>query len=1387
MYDFVVIKSRYIKKDVVEIYPVFRTTKSSDLMIKGQDFFAVWDTDEKLWIKDEDTVINKIDKEIEAEAKRLKNNSPEGVRVIPKYMWDSSSGSLREFHTLCQHLMRDHFKCLDNKVVFANDTPSKNDYVSFKLNYEFKEGSTSSFNEMLGTLYDPEEFDKIKWLIGSIITGDSIDIQKFFVIYGQPGSGKSTVIHILEKMFDGYNIHFNAKDIGSANAQFSMEQFYDNPLLAIQHDGDLSRITDNTKLNSIVSHEVLEINRKHKSKVDTRIDAMLVIATNNPVKITDSKSGLIRRLIDINPSGKRIETRKFKQLNKDILNNELGAIAYECVKFYNQKGIGYYDNYIPVKMMFATNDIYNFVDEYKPQLIANDPISIKSLYDMFSQFCDDNNIQMNDGHHKKSDLRREIEPFYEEYIDDKVVDGVRIRRGFHKFLPNKYNILKSNPSELIEIPNDPNRGWINFKVQHSLLDDVLADCKAQYINPDTDGPKRSWDNVNLKLKDLDTGKLHYVIPMSFLIMADFDIKDQNGKKNFELNRQIAEKFPQTYGELSKSGEGIHLYYYYKGDPSKLSRLYDENIEIKTFTGNASIRRMVTKCNDIQIATLNEGDLPLKEVKTNMLDWDGIKDEKMLTNLIIKCLKKEHHGYTTPEVNYIYSSLEEAYEKGIDYDLRELQPDVEAFCHSSSHNAKQCLKLYAKMHFCSKKYEDFKPKTDDGTDVTLTKSIDISKENSKPIAVFDTEVWPNLFILVYKEVDKGECVKLINPSIETVRQFVENYRIVGFNNLNYDNAIIYGYMLGYNNLNLYSLSKDLIKEKRSPFPKARTLSHCDLMDLSAEKFVSLKKWEIRLGIHHQENEYDWNKPLPEEYWDEAIGYCCNDVLATEALFHHLKGKYEARKILVKLANIFDKKELSTENDKTNTLTTRIIFRGASREEAQRSLVYTDLSTGISSDGTYHEYNKFEGYTFDPYPKKGDSKSYYLGEEINEGGKVYVEPGIYTDVLLDDVQSMHPHSLLALNYLGKYTENFKMLMDLRLAVKHKDFDAINMMADGALQGLVTPDMSDDELDVINNALKVAINSVYGLTSSTYNTHFYCEKNKDNIIAKRGALFMTLLKQQVQELGYTVAHIKTDSIKIPNYTPEIKQFISDFGHKYGYDFDPEAVFEKYCIVNKAVYICKVKEGKEHHAGPGQWAGTGTQFNPDTNPYVFKTLFSHEPIDISDMCETKSVTGDAAIYIDRNAGLPDDSELVKVLELRADGRRPDFKGYSKKNADLLEHYNDRNDDDVRQLISECHDYQFIGKVGQFCPMVESDHGSGVLYTYKDGKYSSLNGSKGYRWRPTEEVKALHLEHLIDRSYYRVKVDEAINDISQYCKDGMDLEWFLDGDPGIFNHAETY
>lgn len=381
------------------------------------------------------------------------------------------------------------------------------------------------------------------------------------------------------------------------------------------------------------------------------------------------------------------------------------------------------------------------------------------------------------------------------------------------------------------------------------------------------------------------------------------------------------------------------------------------------------------------------------------------------------------------------------------------------------------------------------------------------------------------------------------------------------------------------------------------------------------------------------------------------------------------------------------------------------------------------------------NAFPGYEF------VDGKNIYRGTDVGKGGYVYAEPGMYGNIALLDVASMHPHSAINLNAFGEYTQHFKDLVDARIAIKRKDFDKARKMFGGKLAPYL-----DDETTAKNltQALKIAINSVYGLTSANFDNPFRDIRNKNNIIALRGALFMRTLQDEVQKRGFKVAHIKTDSIKIPDATPEIIEFVMDFGRKYGYEFEHEATYDRMCLVNDAVYIAKYDNG--------EWTATGTQFQI---PYVFKKLFSKEDILFNDLCETKSVT--SSLYLDMNENLPDVSSLEKEL-----------------NKVLKNSPGDENlINNLKEEIAKGHNYRFIGKVGRFCP-IKPGCGGGLLMREKDGKYYSATGAKGYRWLEAEIVSSLGRTDDIDEGHFKEMADAAIDTIKKYG----DYEWFVSDAP---------
>lgn len=1223
----------------MEAAPWFLNTNSRDIMLRDGDFVAIWNPKTNLWSKNEFDVIDLIDTGVREYVENLSVQN-----VIPRFCASEKDGVWKRYRQWTKNMINtDH--PLDRMPVFKNTPIRQDDHVSYRLPYSLEDGIPVNWAKLVDTLYDPSERQKIEWTIGSVLTGDCRKIDKFVVFYGDPGSGKSTILNVMQKLFGEFCVPFDSESLAQRNNSFALSAFADDPLVAIEHDGDLSRIETNTRLNSIVSNEVQLVNEKFKKPRSLRITTTLIMASNNPVKITDANSGIPRRLLDVTPSGNRLPVLEYRTV-MDGVYQELGVIAKHCIGVYQSLGPDYYRNYRSRTMISETNPVFNFVSEVYDGFGPDDKITLAKAYSDYKDYVEETGLQYQMPRYRfKTELRRYFREFHERVM----IDGVSYRSLFIGFQTDRF---ESRLSEGVQVKSE---NWLELNTGGStIFDEHFAGCKAQYSS-DRGTPRKAWSYVDTTLGDIVPTDEHYVLMPEEYICIDFDLKGDNGEKDLNANLRAASAWPPTYAETSKSGGGIHLIYRYPVDKDTLAE-YSPGIEIKRFRGNASLRRRLSLHNGRGIEDY-PGDLPAKAIK--MINKKHVQDENHLRSLIAKALRKEVHANTAPNVDFIKSILDEAYESGITYDVSDARNAVTSFAMSSTNQSDHCLKMVQQMHFMS---ED---------------KAEVAEEGNGRIAFYDVEVFPNLFVICYKIKGQSNVRFLVNPSAKAVKSLFD-LRLIGFNNRKYDNHIMYAASLGYSNAELFEISQRIINnEKNATFREAYNLSYTDIYDFSTKK-QSLKKWEIELGIKHQENNLPWDQPVPEGQWDDVVEYCKNDVEATEIVFDHLASDWGARKILAELSGL-------SVNDTTNQHTCALVF-GKERRPDKSKFVYTDLS------------EMFPGYTFDKF--KGSS---YRGEDPGEGGYVYSEPGYYENVALLDVASMHPTSIEQLNLFGPYTQRYSELKQARVAIKHKDMDALSKLFDGRLVEIA----KNYDLDELGKALKIPINSMYGLTSAKFDNPAWDPRNVDNIVAKRGALFMIDLKHYVQEeLGLTVAHIKTDSIKIPGATPEDIQKVMSFGRRYGYDFEHEATYAKMCLVNKAVYIARYAFPHE-----GEWTATGKQFQ---EPYVFKKLFTKEPIEFDDYIQTKQVK--TAMYL----------------------RFPNSGDH------------------------------FVGKVGAFVPIKPDRGGAELLRENSEGVVKdAVVGTKGYRWKEAEMVRFMHQEQDVDTSYAEMLADEAKQAIEQY----VDLE----------------
>lgn len=1143
---------------------------TKDLICKGGTFYAYWDGE--IWVTDFMELCQKIDSTIINKCEELRKEHPEN-KYTPKLLNDHTSAMMTSFQKYLSQMPQSE-KSFNNQIKFSGDEIKRSDLVTRVLPYRPEPGDTPNFDELFGVLYSSHELNKILWFVGALLSGDMPRIQKFLFLYGGKGTGKGTIIKVIKMIFDGYYGSINLKAL-TGRSEFSTAEVQELPVL-IDEDCDISSIENDTNLLKLTAHEPMLINQKYKKPYGITFNGLLVAASNERFKVKHIDSGITRRAIVAEPTSEKVTLEVYSKLMKGVAF-EIPMIAQRSIDQYEEWGPGYFENYVDVATIEATDHIFSFVDEYRAQL--GDPCTLTVAANLYKDYLMDIGYNT-DGYKRK--IKTALMKYYREFNKQRKVDGVNLK--------NVYSGFKSELFQSIEGVEDSDlETWIKLDSTTDLLQHYIPDAQAQLAN--NDGfPLKKWENVNTRLRDIDTSKLHYARLELNHIVIDFDLK-KDGEKDLATNIEAASEFPPTYCEVSKSGHGLHLHYIWQGDPEKLSSIYSEGIEIKVYKGLSSLRRQFSFSNKFHISTISTG-LPLKEESHKMYnDIDSmVWTERKIRTAIERNLRKEIHAATTPSIDFIKKILDDATASGLYFDVSDMQQDVLVFAMNSTNQRQRCVDTVSKMIF---KHIPEIPQNQNNQV--------IPKEE---LWIWDVEVYQNLFIVVAKKYGTNEYIRLANPSQYEIESLLQK-PLAGFNNLRYDNHIMYGALVGETNQQLYNRSQSIISKNGNGYNYlAYDLSYIDVYEMSNTK-KKLKLWEVELNIKHEEMDWPWDQPLPEELWDKAIGYCENDVNATEAVFKHLEADYNARCILATLSGL-------PINSTTQQHTAQIIFEGDLNPTD--SLVYTDLS------------KEFPGYEYHWEKKEVKKKdgtiaetkklvSTYMGEVTSEGGYVHSEPGIYKDVVLIDVASEHPHSAVALNYFGKYTKNYLGLIDLRIAIKHGDYDYASKAFGGKLKPYLK-DRSKKMQKDLAYAIKIPINIVYGMTSASFANPFRHPDNIDNIVAKRGALFMITAMKAVQERGYKVCHVKTDSLKIPGADQETIDFCMDLARKYGYEFEHEHTYKRMCLINKSEYIAQLEDGS--------WEPTGARF---AEPYVLKKLFTKEPLVEEDYFQIKGVQ--TAIYL--------------------------------------------------------------------------------------------------------------------------------------------------------------
>lgn len=1351
----------------------FNYVYNEDLVVRGGAFAYYWDGEQ--WSKDLKNVVLNIDSNVRAAVNKLKAEHPDST-IKYGLAENSNSGIVTKFQKYCQALQTKDIT-FNTKIFFDDQTPKRDDYSTIRLNYHPQHGKCDSFDKLAGTLYNPEELDKILWAIGALFTGNMPKIQKFLFLYGAAGTGKGTMLDIISKMFQDYRADIDLEKLTNGS-QFGTSQIVDVPLL-VDSDSKIDRIKKDTDLLKLVSHEPVMVRKLYQDGYSVSFQGLLVTASNAAYDAKNVNSGIHRRALVVHPSGNIVSKEDYNRLMNDI-NYEIPYIAQKAIDRYNELGEAYYDNYRDEDMVMYSDKFHACVSENLALFTDNDGITLNQATSIYKTYIEELGWEEKG---IKAKVKNRLHDYYREYTQYKMIDGVRLTRYYSGFKYEKFPFLngKSKPENIVECEKSM---WLDLSEQPSLFDKEAADYPAQLSN-ENGTPKYKWDTVRTTLKDIDTNELHYVkVPQNHIVL-DFDMKNEKGDKDLDLNIKEALNYPQTYAEVSKSGGGLHLHYWYDGDVTKLKNVIKDDVEVKVYTGNSSLRRKLIKCNNLHIAHIATG-LPLKEKEVVM--YKDIEDihwtEKKLRTFIENCMDKIHHSATKPEIDFIYTVLEQAKDTGVKYNLNDMLDPLTKFAMHSTNNSAYCLGIVNKLTLSTYQTED---EIGNGNDVV----------NDKDIVFFDIEVFPNLFLVcwkkngfeipawVYDDLEKdinsgnnyhpSDTIKSnwydqhknkdygiwANPSTNQL-EFLLQFPLVGFNNRKYDNHILYNASLGASPMDLYMQSQNIINHTGDGGmkPAAYNLSYADLYEFMDIK-QSLKKWEIALGLTHDEFEFPWDQPLAASNWARCAMYCMHDVEATDKVFNDPNAgqpAWMARKVMCELTEM-------SPNTKTQTLAEKFLF--GDEQRPQDNFIWYDLA------------KEFPGYTFDPNRKPASD---YHGKDPSEGGYVSSKPGVYGVTVKDynagniidpitgrcklvtyiDVASLHPHSLIAINYFGKYTPKFKALVKCRMHIKHGELDKAASAFDDidpALSEKLSKFLSDPSLiKGLAHAMKIIINIVYGMTSAKYDNKFRDPRNVDNIIAKRGALFMMMLEEELNARGCNVIHVKTDSMKITNYLQEDIQYAMDRATDFGYTFELECIFDRLALTNKSTNIGHIEGKPEYDAHA--WEAVGAQY---AESYVFKKLFSHEELVEEDFMVLKSSTAPIYLgnrFIGKNAYVYASITGEKLYAIREENIAQSI--HTKAQKPIKDYLAKR---DYEGLPLEVQEANRAAKISKELKARDFDISPERVQNIIDNKFpetkvtkrSALAGTKDWEWKLSTEYKG---KDDVNMGYYGKLVDDAVADI---------------------------
>lgn len=323
-----------LEAEGITIIKEFSARTYTDILIKKFNLkrdkfkrFWIYDNESKIWHEGAGDIIkSELRKHILLE-KHLKNHYVgEVISDIEQLLYENkifeeSNPDLIPFADRIYNLKNDEYIDYSPDYFFTNKIPVRINTKNRECNF-----IDSLFESFVGS-----ENKNSLYELSAYCLYRRYPFQKFFVLIGEGGNGKSTFVRILKKLIGETNIStINFRDITSD--RFAASQLF-KKFVNISGELDNYTIKNTSMLKQLTGGDYITAQEKFKDLFQFENYAKLIIQTNTLPKPEDATKAYSRRLMIIDfPNEFIAGENAISEIDAQITTDEIEGFAYQCIQ-----------------------------------------------------------------------------------------------------------------------------------------------------------------------------------------------------------------------------------------------------------------------------------------------------------------------------------------------------------------------------------------------------------------------------------------------------------------------------------------------------------------------------------------------------------------------------------------------------------------------------------------------------------------------------------------------------------------------------------------------------------------------------------------------------------------------------------------------------------------------------------------------------------------------------------------------------------------------------------------------------------------------------------------------------------------------------------------------